>query len=137
VVIQINTEDIIGRIRPELHGQFIEFLGSCIDGGIWVGEDSPIPNMRGIRLDVLDALKRLQPPLLRWPGGCYADRYHWRDGIGPRDQRPITFNENFGTYELDRHQFGTDEFLSLCEQVGAQPWISANMLTGTPREMAE
>jgi alpha-N-arabinofuranosidase len=137
VAIQINTKDTIGKIQPELHGQFIEFLGSCIDDGLWVGEDSPIANECGIRVDVLNALKRLQPPMLRWPGGCYADRYHWRDGIGPRDHRPVTFNENFGTYELDRHQFGTDEFLNLCEQVGAQPWISVNMLTGTPREMVE
>lgn len=137
MTVSINTEDVIGTIRPELHGQFIEFLGQCIDQGIWVGEGSDIPNTYGIRSDVLRALRELQPPVLRWPGGCYADTYHWRDGVGPRSDRPITFNENFGTYELDDHQFGTDEFLNLCEQVGAQPWISVNMLTGSPCEMVE
>ena len=135
MVTHVDSKDVIGTINPGLHGQFIEFLGECIDTGIWVGEDSAIPNEHGIRVDVLDALKKLAPPILRWPGGCYADTYHWRDGIGPRDKRPVTYNENFNTYELDDHQFGTDEFLRLCETVGAEPWISVNMLTGTPREM--
>jgi alpha-N-arabinofuranosidase len=133
----IDPAATIGRVSPGLHGQFIEFLGSCIDDGIWVGKDSPIPNTRGIRQGVLDALVDLAPPVLRWPGGCYADTYHWRDGIGDPAERPTTFNENFGTYELDDHAFGTDEYLQLCEAIGAQPWINVNMMSGTVAEMRD
>ena len=82
-------------IYPELQGHFIEFLGSCIYDGIWVGEDSEIPNYHGIRKDLVDAFQKLHPPVIRWPGGCFADVYHWRNGIGPREQRPVTYNENF------------------------------------------
>ncbi|MBR1780780.1 MAG: hypothetical protein IJ751_05185 [Oscillospiraceae bacterium] len=124
-------------IAPELHSQFIEELGRCIRGGVWVGEDSEIANIHGIRADVVNALKALAPPLIRWPGGCYADTYHWRDGIGPRDQRPVTFNENFGTYERDDHQFGTHEFMELCRLVGARPWINVNLVSGTVQEMKD
>ena len=109
--IKIDIHKEKGRISPELHSQFIEFLGACIYDGIWVGEDSEIPNYHGLRKDVVDALKEIQPPLVRWPGGCYADTYHWRDGIGPRDRRPVTYNENFGTFEPDSNQFGTHEFM--------------------------
>ncbi|WP_062290266.1 alpha-N-arabinofuranosidase [Demequina phytophila] len=134
MAVTIDPTKTIATIRPALHGQFIEYLGECIDGGIWVGPGSDIPHTDGIRQGVLDALNELEPPVLRWPGGCYADTYHWRDGIGPRDQRPTTFNENFGTYELDDHAFGTDEYLRLCEAIGAQPWINVNMMTGTVAE---
>ncbi len=133
----IDPAQRIGVINPALHGQFTEFLGTCIHEGIWVGPDSDIPNTRGYRNDVLDALKQLKPPVLRWPGGCYADMYHWRDGIGPRDQRPVTFNENFGTFAREDNQFGTDEFLQLCEMIGAEPWININMLSGTIQEMKD
>jgi alpha-N-arabinofuranosidase len=122
-------------IAPELHSQFIEFLGTCISEGIWVGKDSKIPNYNGMRKDVVDALKKLQPPVIRWPGGCYADMYHWRDGVGPN--RKVTWNENFGTYEQEKNEFGTDEFMELCERVGAKPWLNVNMLTGSTREMVE
>lgn len=132
--LHIDPTATIGRINPALHGQFIEYLGECIDGGIWVGADAEVPHTDGIRQGVLDALIELAPPVLRWPGGCYADTYHWRDGIGDRAARPTTFNENFGTYELDDHAFGTDEYLRLCEAVGAEPWINVNMMTGTPAE---
>lgn len=131
----IDPNRRIGRIDPRLHGQFIEFLGECIDGGLWVGEDSPIENEHGYRKATLDALRALRPPLIRWPGGCYADTYHWRDGVGP--DRATTFNENFATYELDPHDFGTDEFLRLCEMLGAEPWINVNMLSGSIAEMKE
>ena len=127
----------IGRIDPKLHGQFIEFLGECIDQGIWVGEDAHVEHEHGYRKATLDALRALRPPLLRWPGGCYADTYHWRDGIGARGRRSTTFNENFATYELDDHSFGTDEFLRLCEEIGAEPWINVNMLSGTVAEMKD
>ncbi|WFA01718.1 alpha-L-arabinofuranosidase C-terminal domain-containing protein [Limosilactobacillus fermentum] len=133
----IDPKQVVGKINPKLHGQFIEFLGKCIDEGLWVGENSTIPNTKGIRNDVLALLKQLEPPVLRWPGGCYADTYHWRDGIGPRDQRLVSFNENFGTYESDQHQFGTDEFMQLCEELGAQPWTNVNLLSGTVAEMRD
>lgn len=122
-------------IAPELHSQFIEFLGTCISEGIWVGKNSDIPNYNGMRKDVVDALAKLQPPVIRWPGGCYADMYHWRDGIGP--ERKVTWNENFGTYEQEKNEFGTDEFMDLCERVGAKPWLNINMLTGSTGEMVE
>lgn len=133
----INTQKKHGTINPKLHGQFIEFLGDCIDNGIWVGRNSEIPNVDGLRLEVVESLKALEPPVLRWPGGCYADTYHWRDGIGDPAKRPVTFNENFGTYQLDPHQFGTDEFMKFCDLIGAEPWININLLSGTVREMQE
>ncbi|MBT1175041.1 alpha-L-arabinofuranosidase [Bifidobacterium sp. LC6] len=137
MTIIINPHQEIGSIDPKLHGQFIEFLGECIDEGLWVGEDSAIENEHGYRKATLDALRALKPPVIRWPGGCYADTYHWRDGIGPREHRATTFNENFATYELDDHAFGTDEFLRLCELIGAEPWININMLSGTVAEMKD
>lgn len=135
--VKINLNQKKGRINKELHSHFIEFLGGCIYDGIWVGEDSKIPNYEGIRKDVADALKNLNPPVIRWPGGCYADTYHWRNGIGPRSQRPVTYNENFGTYELDTNQFGTHEFMKLCGLVGAKPWLNINMMTGNSAEMRD
>ena len=94
---------------------------SCIYDGIWVGEDSEIPNYHGIRKDLVDAFQKLHPPVIRWPGGCFADVYHWRNGIGPREQRPVTYNENFGTFETDPNQFGTHEMMEFCEMIGAKP----------------
>ncbi len=135
--IKIKESKTIGHINPKLHSQFIEFLGSCIYDGIWVGENSEIPNYNGMRKDVVDGLKELAPPVIRWPGGCYADTYHWRDGIGPREDRPITYNENFGTFTQDKNQFGTHEFMELCRRVGAEPWLNVNMMTGSAGEMRE
>ncbi|MDO5423257.1 MAG: alpha-L-arabinofuranosidase C-terminal domain-containing protein [Eubacteriales bacterium] len=135
--IKPDLQSEIGRIPPELHSHFIEFLGSCIYGGLWVGEDSEIPNYHGLRKDAVDALKALEPPVIRWPGGCYADTYHWRDGIGPREKRPVTYNENFGTYEADSNQFGTHEFMELCRLVGARPWLNINLMSGTVAEMRD
>jgi alpha-L-arabinofuranosidase len=135
VVVRIDQDK--GIIMPELHGQFIEFLGSCIYDGIWVGEDSEIPNYEGLRKEIVDGLKELEPPIIRWPGGCYADTYHWRSGIGKREERPITYNENFGTFEIDTNQFGTHEFMKLCQMVGAKPWLNINMLSGSIAEMRE
>src|SRR4051794_36635610 len=86
--IRILPNEPVGVIRPELHGQFAEHLGTCVNEGLWVGEASPIPNVGGLRSDVLDALKQLHIPVLRWPGGCFADDYHWEDGVGPRRDRP-------------------------------------------------
>lgn len=135
--IYIKNEENDNIISSKLHGQFIEFLGGCLQDGIWVGEDSEIPNYNGFRKDAVDALKKLGVPVLRWPGGCYADKYHWRDGIGSRKDRPVTYNENFNTFEMENNQFGTHEFMELCEMVGAEPWLNINMLTGTVAEAAE
>lgn len=124
-------------ISPNIHGQFIEHLGSCIHDGIWVGKDSEIPNYEGLRKDVVDALKKIAPPIIRWPGGCFADTYHWRDGIGPASLRPVTYNTNFGTEQLEDNHFGTHEFMKLCEMVGAKPWLNVNVLSGSVKEMVE
>lgn len=132
--INVNIKAKEEKVDGRLHSQFIEFLGNCIHEGIWVGEDSSIPNEKGIRKDVLKALKALEIPVLRWPGGCYADRYHWRDGIGDKKKRPVTYNENFGTFEMESNQFGTDEFMYLCEEIGAKPWLNINLLSGSVEE---
>jgi len=133
----INSDKKEGYISPELHGQFIEFLGNCIYDGIWVGEKSEIPNYNGLRKDVIDALKVLAPPIVRWPGGCYADTYHWKNGIGDRAKRPVVYNENFGTFEIDNNQFGTHEFMDFCDMIGAKPWFGVNVLSGSVNEMKE
>ncbi|WP_459643483.1 alpha-N-arabinofuranosidase [Kineococcus sp. NUM-3379] len=124
------------RINRHLYGHFAEHLGRCIYGGFWVGEDSSVPNEGGIRLDVVEALRALDIPNLRWPGGCFADTYHWRDGIGPREQRPAMVNSHWGDVVED-NSFGTHEFMALCELLGASPYVSANVGSGTVREAAE
>ncbi len=123
-------------INPNIYGHFAEHLGRCIYEGIWVGEDSPIPNTRGIRNDVAAALKELRVPVLRWPGGCFADEYHWKDGIGPREKRPKIINTHWGGVVENNH-FGTHEFLDLCEQIGAEPYICGNVGSGSVQEMME
>ena len=124
------------KINKEIYGQFAEHLGSCIYGGLWVGPNSSIPNTDGYRTDVFNALKELQIPVLRWPGGCVADDYHWMDGIGPRDQRPSLRNNNWGG-TIEDNSFGTHEFLNLCEKLGCEPYISGNVGSGTVKEMAQ
>jgi alpha-N-arabinofuranosidase len=121
------------RIAPELYGQFAEQLGEGITNGIWVGEDSPIPNIRGYRADVVEALKALHVPVLRWPGGCYADTYHWRDGVGPRAERPVTLNRWWGNNE-ENNAFGTHEYFDFAELIGARTFLSVNVGTGTAGE---
>ncbi|PTY06687.1 alpha-N-arabinofuranosidase [Opitutaceae bacterium EW11] len=123
-------------ISRHIYGQFAEHLGHCIYEGIWVGENSSIPNTRGIRNDVVAALKNLQVPVLRWPGGCFADEYHWRDGIGPREKRPAMINTHWGGV-VENNNFGTHEFFDLCEQVGCEPYVCANVGSGTPQEAME
>ncbi len=123
-------------ISKNIYGQFSEHLGHCIYEGIWVGPDSPIPNTKGYRNDVLAALKKLQVPQLRWPGGCFADEYHWRDGIGPREKRPSIYNSNWGGVVENNH-FGTHEFLDLCEMLGIDPYICLNVGSGTVQEAQE
>ncbi len=123
-------------IPKEIYGQFAEHLGSCIYGGLWVGENSSIPNIQGYRTDVFNALKELKVPVLRWPGGCFADEYHWMDGIGPRENRPKMVNNNWGG-TIEDNSFGTHEFLNLCEMLGAEPYISGNVGSGTVEELAK
>ncbi len=123
-------------INKNIYGQFAEHLGRCIYEGIWVGEDSPIPHTRGYRNDVLAALKTLQVPQLRWPGGCFADEYHWRDGIGPREKRPAMINTHWGGVVENNH-FGTHEFLDFCELLGIEPYVCLNVGSGTVQEAME
>lgn len=124
------------RISRHCYGHFAEHLGRCIYDGIWVGEGSSLPNHAGIRRDVVEALRRLRIPNLRWPGGCFADTYHWRDGIGPREHRPSIVNIHWGGVTENNH-FGTHEFLELCGLLGCEPVICGNVGSGTVQEMAE
>ena len=123
-------------VNPNIYGHFAEHLGRCIYEGFWVGEDSPIPNTRGIRNDVVAALKELKIPVLRWPGGCFADEYHWKNGIGPREQRPAMINTHWGGVVENNH-FGTHEFFDLCEQLGTEPYVCGNVGSGSVEEMME
>jgi alpha-N-arabinofuranosidase len=123
-------------IARQIYGQFAEHLGSGIYGGLWVGPDAQIPNVRGWRSDVLAALQALKVPVLRWPGGCFADEYHWRDGIGPRKQRPVRVNTNWGGVP-ENNAVGTHEFFDLAELLGAQTYVNVNLGSGTTQEMAE
>ena len=134
--ITINAD--LGKevINRHIYGHFSEHLGHCIYEGYWVGEDSSIPNTRGIRNDVVEALKASAIPNLRWPGGCFADEYHWMDGIGPRDQRPKMVNTHWGGVTED-NSFGTHEFLDLCEQLNTEPVICGNVGSGTIEEMSK
>jgi len=132
----IHADQPGAEISRNIYGQFSEHLGHCIYGGIWVGEDSPIPNTRGIRNDVVAALKKIQVPVLRWPGGCFADEYHWMDGIGTPTNRPSMINTHWGGVTENNH-FGTHEFLDFCDQIGAAPYVSGNLGSGTVQEMME
>lgn len=122
-------------ISRHIYGHFAEHLGHCIYGGIYVGPDSPIPNDGGIRLDVVQALKQIAIPNLRWPGGCFADEYHWEDGIGPKEHRPSIVNTNWGGVEESNH-FGTHEFMHLCALLDTEPYIVGNMGSGSVHEMS-
>ncbi len=129
--------DVTGHpISRHLYGHFAEHLGRCIYDGFWVGEDSTIPNERGIRLDIVEALRALDIPNLRWPGGCFADTYHWRDGIGPREDRPKIANTNWGDVVENNH-FGTHEFMDLCDLLGTDAYVNGNVGSGTVQEMSE
>ncbi|MDE2126480.1 MAG: alpha-N-arabinofuranosidase [Armatimonadetes bacterium] len=114
----------------------MEHLGACIYGGCWVGEQSRIPNTRGIRNDVIQALSEIRPAVIRWPGGCFADDYHWRDGVGLREHRPTTVNIHWGE-TLESNEFGTHEFLDLCRMTGAEPYLCGNVGSGSPRELRD
>ena len=135
-ILHINPDKTLSHIAPEIYGQFSEHLGRCIYDGIYVGEDSDIPNVNGMRKDVVDALRALHLPVLRWPGGCFADEYHWRDGIGPRENRRRMVNTNWGG-TVEDNSFGTHEFMELCDQLDCEPYIAVNLGSGTVQEAAE
>ncbi|HCL30210.1 MAG TPA: alpha-N-arabinofuranosidase [Candidatus Latescibacteria bacterium] len=134
--IVITTDVDAGRISRHIYGHFAEHLGRCIYDGLWVGEDSKIPNVRGIRSDIVEALKKIRIPNLRWPGGCFADDYNWMDGIGPREQRPKLVNHHWGRVVED-NAFGTHEFMDLCAQLETEPYICGNVGTGSVRQMQQ
>jgi alpha-N-arabinofuranosidase len=136
VHLSIDASKPGAKIDRNIFGQFAENLGHGLYEGIWVGPDSSIPNTRGIRNDVVAALKELKVPNVRWPGGCFADQYHWRKGLGPRDKRPATVNSAWGDV-IDTNAFGTDEFMDFIQQIGSTPYVSVNVGSGTPQEAAE
>ena len=123
-------------VNRQLFGQFAEHLGAGIYGGIWVGENSSIPNTRGYRNDVVEALRNLKVPVVRWPGGCFADEYNWREGVGPRAKRPTKINTHWGKV-AEPNTFGTHEFMDFAELIGAEAYISGNVGSAPPRELAE
>lgn len=132
----LNADQGRGQINRHIYGHFSEHLGRCIYEGIWVGEDSSIPNTNGIRNDVVKALKQIKIPVLRWPGGCFADEYHWKDGIGPKENRKRMINTHWGGVVENNH-FGTHEFMELCAQLECEPYINGNVGSGTVQEMSE
>ena len=132
----VNTQGSKGKINKEIYGHFSEHLGRCIYEGIFVGEDSRIPNTNGMRNDVVEALKEIRVPVLRWPGGCFADEYHWKDGIGEKESRKKMVNTNWGGVVED-NSFGTHEFMELCRQLGCEAYINGNVGSGTVQEMSE
>ena len=134
--ITVNTADAKYIINKNIYGHFAEHLGHCIYGGFYVGDTSSIPNTNGVRNDIIAALKKLQIPNLRWPGGCFADTYHWKDGIGPKDKRPAMVNKWWGGVTED-NSFGTHDFLNMCELLGAEPYLSGNVGSGTVQELAD
>lgn len=135
VSIKLEPDDASPLIPKEIYGQFAEHLGACVYGGLWVGKDSEIPNIEGYRRDVVEALKDLHIPVLRWPGGCFADEYHWMNGIGPEDKRLGIINSNWGG-TIEDNSFGTNEFFNLCELLGCEPYLSGNVGSGTVEELA-
>jgi alpha-N-arabinofuranosidase len=136
VELSVDASKTGAKIDRNIFGQFAEHLGHGIYEGVWVGQDSNIPNTRGIRNDVVAALKALKVPNVRWPGGCFADEYHWRNGVGPADKRTVTLNPNWGGV-IEPNSFGTDEFMDFLNQIGTEAYVSVNVGSGTPREAAE
>lgn len=135
--VRINASEPKVTISKHIYGHFAEHLGRCIYGGFYVGENNTeIPNVNGVRKDVVDALKKLKIPNLRWPGGCFADTYHWKDGIGPKNKRPAIVNQWWGGVTED-NSFGTHDFLNMCELIGTDPYLAGNVGSGTVQELAE
>jgi alpha-L-arabinofuranosidase len=145
--IEVLPDEAIGTISPNIYGHFTENLGGCIYDGVWVGENSKIPNVGGVRKALVDHLKRIKAPVIRWPGGCFADSYNWRDGVGPRDKRPKRTNfwannpymQNVtnGPQKYDPNQFGTNEFVQFCRAAGAEPYFAGNVRSLRPFDFYE
>jgi len=137
--VEVLLNEPIGTIAPEIYGHFIEHLGGVIYDGVWVGEDSKVANINGIRKALVEAMRKIKPGVMRWPGGCFADNYDWRDGVGPREKRPRRSNTWLDNREwkdigvvpqkYDPNHFGTNEFIRFCRLIGAQPYIAANLRT--------
>src|SRR3954468_7149898 len=136
VQLTMNTTGPKTIIDRHIYGHFAEHLGRCIYDGFWVADTMNVPKKDRIRLDVVEALKKIRIPNLRWPGGCFADEYHWRDGIGPGVQRPKMVNTNWGGLTED-NSFGTHEFLELCSLLNTEPYIAGNVGSGTVEEMSK
>lgn len=136
VKVTLEAKEDAPRISKHIYGHFAEHLGRCIYEGIYVGEESTVPNTAGVRNDIIDALKELDIPNLRWPGGCFADTYHWKDGVGPRSERPTMVNRWWGGVTED-NSFGTHDFLNLCETLDAEPYLAANVGSSTVKEFTE
>lgn len=132
----VNVSREKGTIHKNIYGHFSEHLGRCIYGGLYAGENAELPHQNGMRTDVVEALKHIKVPVLRWPGGCFADEYHWKDGIGPKAQRKRMVNTHWGGVVED-NSFGTHEFMELCAQIGCAPYVNANVGSGTVQEMSE
>ena len=135
-LVTINADKNAPIINKNIYGHFAEHLGRCIYDGFFVGDTSKIPNTNGVRNDIIEALKELKIPNLRWPGGCFADTYHWKDGIGPKEERPTIVNQWWGGVTED-NSFGTHDFLNMCELLGAEPYLSGNVGSGTVQELAD
>jgi alpha-N-arabinofuranosidase len=133
--VTVVMDEPTGRLNRNILGHFAEHLGACVYGGMWVGTDSSIPNTKGLRNDTIAALQRIHAPIIRWPGGCFADIYHWRDGIGPRSKRPTTWNLWWGREESNA--FGTAEYMEYCRLSGASPYVCVNVGSGSVREAVE
>ena len=136
VNVSLEPNSTAPQISKHIYGHFAEHLGRCIYGGFYVGEDSEIPNLEGVRKDIIAALREMKIPNLRWPGGCFADTYHWKDGIGDKASRPTIVNQWWGGVTED-NSFGTHDFLNLCEALDTEPYISGNIGSGTVREFAD
>lgn len=134
--ITLKPTDSAPIINKNIYGHFAEHLGRLIYDGLYVGEDSSIPNTKGVRNDIIKALRDLDIPVLRWPGGCFADTYHWKDGIGPKEDRPTIVNQWWGGVTED-NSFGTHNFLDLCEELETEPYLAANVGSGTVKELAD
>jgi alpha-N-arabinofuranosidase len=136
--VAVRADEPIGTISPRLYGHFAEHLARCCYDGLWVGLDErDIPHSGGFRKDVVEVLRQLPVPLLRWPGGCYADHYHWRDGVGPAERRPHRLGMSCGLQVEDDNGLGTHEFLRLCAELGAEPYLAGNVGSGTPQELCD
>src|SRR6185312_7290154 len=145
--IEVLLREPIGRIAPEIYGHFVEHLGAVVYGGVWVGENSKVPNVGGIRKSLVEALRRIKPSVIRWPGGCFADSYNWRDGVGPRARRPRHTSFWGGAAEwpqpppeaskYESNAFGTNEFVRFCRLVGAQPYLAVNVRSGGVRDFMD